>query len=1225
MSLALYSLTLQKPGAITASIVGQFSGNRNQEIVVARGSWLELLKPDPNLGQLRSVLSYNCFGILRSLQTFRIAGSTKDNIVIGSDSGRIAILEYDEKKNTFKQIHLETFGKTGVRRIVPGQYLAVDPKGRATMIASVERNKIVYVLNRDAQLNITISSPLEAHTVKSLVYALISVDVGYDNPVFAAIECDYDDDKVYSSKLSAKVYRKKYGHDPSGELDDEDVDMEDDVPPMRRKKLTYYELDLGLNHVVRKWTDRIDSTANILVQVPGGNDGPSGVLVASDNTITYKHLNNPSHTVPIPKRRRKNYEIPAVKDETNGHTSSEFSDPDYESPVYIVSALVHKMRGAFFFLLQSNYGDVYKLWLDHDGQSVQKMYIKYFDTIPLTVSLNILKSGFLFSASESGDHLFYQFEKLGDNDDETEFTSVDEYKLKDIVFTPKPLDNIQLVDRITALNPLLQTQVANLTGDDAPQIYTITGQSNHSSLRKLEHGLLVNEIVSTELPAAPIGLWTTKVTSDDEFDKYIVLSFSNETLVLSIGASVEEVNDSAFLTSISTILVQQLGRDSLLQVHSRGVRHITANKEVNEWEPPVGTSILCASSNNSQVAVGLSSNEIVYFEVDEEGNLNEYEDHKELSESPISIAIGDIPAGRVRSPFLAVGTVDSTIRILSLDLDTTLDTLSVQALSANPSSIRIMNMDDTGFVYLHIGLENGVYIMSILDSVTGELSDTRTRFLGPRRVQLFKGKTSGVLDANGEYQGSDEIVLALSTKPWIGYTRNLSFDMVPLSYVPLSYASGFSSQDCPQGIVSVGGNMLRIFTIDSVEEKINQAKTDLKYTPRRMAENSFSNNFYVIETENNTVPDVYDQVPVDGVYNKRDSQWASSISVIDPLSQSVLSRIHLEENEAAFSIANCRFESHDAEYLIVGTAKDQIMLPQSNSGSFIRVYEYVDNGLKFLHKTAVESVPIALLEFQGRLVAGIGGKLRIYDLGLKQLLRKCEEDLGLNNIMTLNTQGNRIVVGDIRSSLTFVVYKEKENRLIPFADDPVARHITCAVMLDYDTVAAGDRFGNIFVLQCPKTISDASDEDGYGTFIRSQGHFLNGQASKLELVTHYYLEDIPTSLQRASLVSGGNECIICSGLQGTIAAFVPLTSKQDVKFFAQLENLLRENDVPIAGRDHMMYRSYYAPVKSTFDGDLCERFATLSHDKQEQIAASLDRTVREIERKVADVRVRAAF
>lgn len=32
------------------------------------------------------------------------------------------------------QVHQETFGKSGCRRIVPGQYLAIEPKGRAVMI-----------------------------------------------------------------------------------------------------------------------------------------------------------------------------------------------------------------------------------------------------------------------------------------------------------------------------------------------------------------------------------------------------------------------------------------------------------------------------------------------------------------------------------------------------------------------------------------------------------------------------------------------------------------------------------------------------------------------------------------------------------------------------------------------------------------------------------------------------------------------------------------------------------------------------------------------------------------------------------------------------------------------------------------------------------------------------------------------------------------------------------
>ena len=41
-----------------------------------------------------------------------------------------------------------------------------------------------------------------------------------------------------------------------------------------------------------------------------------------------------------------------------------------------------------------------------------------------------------------------------------------------------------------------------------------------------------------------------------------------------------------------------------------------------------------------------------------------------------------------------------------------------------------------------------------------------------------------------------------------------------------------------------------------------------------------------------------------------------------------------------------------------------------------------------LHKTQVEDVPYAMAPFSGRLLAGVGNKLRIYDMGKKKLLRK---------------------------------------------------------------------------------------------------------------------------------------------------------------------------------------------------------------------------------------------
>ena len=51
----------------------------------------------------------------------------------------------------------------------------------------------------------------------------------------------------------------------------------------------------------------------------------------------------------------------------------------------------------------------------------------------------------------------------------------------------------------------------------------------------------------------------------DEYDAFIVVSFTNATLVLSIGETVEEVTDSGFLGTTPTLACSRLGDDALIQ------------------------------------------------------------------------------------------------------------------------------------------------------------------------------------------------------------------------------------------------------------------------------------------------------------------------------------------------------------------------------------------------------------------------------------------------------------------------------------------------------------------------------------------------------------------------------------------------------------------------------------------------------------------------------------
>lgn len=635
------------------------------------------------------------------------------------------------------------------------------------MIASVEKNKLVYILNRNAQAELTISSPLEAHKAQTIVYALTALDVGYENPIFAALEVDYGESD----------------QDPSGRAYDE-----------IEKQLVYYELDLGLNHVVRKWADTVDRTANAIFSVPGGDDGPGGVLVCAEDSITYRHSTQDAVRVPIPRRRGAT-EDPARKR-------------------HVVCGVMHKMRAAFFALLQTEDGDLFKVSIDlvhdRDGRptgEVQRLKIKYFDTVPVATSLLILKNGFMFVASESGNHNYYQFEALGDGPEAEEFSSddlpADTKEWQPVYFHPHAAVNLNLVESIHSSSPQTKCLVANIANEDAPQIFSISGQGARSSFNTLRHGLEVAEVVESDLPSTPTAVWTVKLHDTDEYDGYIILSFANDTLVLSIGESVEEVSDSGFLPNVHTIAVQLLGEDGLLQVHPRGVRHIRNGRHV-EWAVPQHRTVVAASSNNQQLALALSSGEIIYFEASDSGDLQEYDDKVQMTGTVTCLSLGEVPEGRTRSPFLAVGCDDSTVRILSLDPETMLESKSVQAITAAPSALAILPMDDSqsggSTLYLHIGLYSGVYLRTVLDDITGDLTDTRTRFLGPKPVKLFRTIVKG-----------QESILALSSRPWLGYSdpQTKSYTLTPLNYSPLEYGWHFSSAQCVEGMVGIQGQTLR--------------------------------------------------------------------------------------------------------------------------------------------------------------------------------------------------------------------------------------------------------------------------------------------------------------------------------------------------------------------------------------------------------------------------------
>lgn len=104
---------------------------------------------------------------------------------------------------------------------------------------------------------------------------MVGVDVGIENPQFACLEVDYgESDSNYSAVVTGQ----------------------------HQKMLVFYEMDLGLNHVVRKYSTPVDNSAHMLIQVPGEPYGPSGIVVVCENFIVYKKVDHDDRECAIPIR-----------------------------------------------------------------------------------------------------------------------------------------------------------------------------------------------------------------------------------------------------------------------------------------------------------------------------------------------------------------------------------------------------------------------------------------------------------------------------------------------------------------------------------------------------------------------------------------------------------------------------------------------------------------------------------------------------------------------------------------------------------------------------------------------------------------------------------------------------------------------------------------------------------------------------------------------------------
>ena len=119
-----------------------------------------------------------------------------------------------------------------------------------------------------------IHSPREAHKSRSICVDAVGLDTGSDNAMFVCLEMDYGDVEDKEAIIN------------TGGI---------------KKSIVYYEMDFGMNTVIRKKDTPVDPTAHMIIPVPAAPEGPGGILIVLEDYLLYKGIED--HMIRFPVRK----------------------------------------------------------------------------------------------------------------------------------------------------------------------------------------------------------------------------------------------------------------------------------------------------------------------------------------------------------------------------------------------------------------------------------------------------------------------------------------------------------------------------------------------------------------------------------------------------------------------------------------------------------------------------------------------------------------------------------------------------------------------------------------------------------------------------------------------------------------------------------------------------------------------------------------------------------
>ncbi|CAN4118631.1 unnamed protein product [Withania somnifera] len=710
--------TVLRGSVVLQVVYGRIRSSTSYDVVFGKETSIELVIIDED-GVVQSICEQPVFGIIKDIavlpwnEKFRVGSPQllgKDLLVVVSDSGKLSVLRFCNEMHRF-------FAVTHVQLSAPG-----NPTDQIGRMLAVDSKEYFVLLDKQGKIETASGFTSICGTIWSMCFVskVVCLPNKDYNPVLAIL---LNRRRSYRSELMLIEWNTK-------------------------------EQSL---HVIYQYSE-LGPLAHHIVEVPHSY-GIMLVFRAGDAIVMdFRDPHNPCFLYRIslnftpPSVEEQNFveetiRIPDIIDEEGMYSVAasllELSDSNKNDPMNIDDDSNVKPGLNFVcswswnpenennprMIICADSGELFLVdfLFDSDGVKVSLSDCLY-KTLPAKALLWV-RGGFLAVIVEMGDGMVLK---------------VEEGRL---VYR-SPIQNIA---------PILDMLVVDYHDEKHDQMFACCGMAPEGSLRVIRSGISVEKLLKTAAIYQGItGIWAVKMKLADSYHSFLVLSFVEETRVLSVGVSFSDVTDfMGFQPDVCTLACGLVGDGLLVQIHQTAVKlcvPITAahpdgidssSPAFTSWSPDNMTISLGAVGPNLIVVatsipcflfvLGIRAISAHHYEIYEMQHVKLQDElscisipQRQLEQTSFISRtsntnggpLDSLPAGLDISNTFVIGTHKPSVEVLSFTCDKGVNVLAVGSITLTntlgttisgclPQDVRLVLVDR---LYVLSGLRNGMLL-----------------------------------------------------------------------------------------------------------------------------------------------------------------------------------------------------------------------------------------------------------------------------------------------------------------------------------------------------------------------------------------------------------------------------------------------------------------------------------------------------------------------------------